>query len=160
MLAGGSIDYFSVDGEVLVHVLRVDIRVYGGNSVIDLISGTIAPSWLNAQDIHTYTACETVIALECSSGVYFRDTAVFQVVIRSTVRTCREVLHLIDDAAGQCEVLREVVIEHHLRGTAERVERGTCLEVDYIWLICCERMPCLSDFEGCALTVFFTEVFP
>ena len=147
MLSGGSIDDFSVDGEVLVHVLRVDIRVYGGYSVIDLISGTIAPSWLDTQDIHTYTACETVIALECSSGVYFRDTAVFQVVVRSTVRTCREVLHLIDDTAGQCEVLREVIIEHNLWGTAERIERRTRLEVDYVRLVRCERMPCLSDFK-------------
>ena len=52
------------------------------------------------------------------------------------------------------------MVEHDLRCTAERIERRTCLQINYIRLVSSDRMPCLADFQRSALLAVLAESVP
>ena len=57
-------------------------------------------------------------------------------------------------------MLGEVIVEHDLRSTAERIERCTCLKVNDIRLVCSNRMPCLAHLERGTLLLSFSQAVP
>ena len=142
MLAGLGEDGLHLCGEQSVLVMGEDERGDGGDAVGDLDGAVVVP-WLDREHVHSGPE-EEIVVLVVQAEVDLRGAAVLDVVGGGAVRACRIVLHLPDGRSREGERVVESVVKFHLRSTAERSERRSCVEGEHVRHVSGHRMPGLA----------------
>ena len=160
--------------EHLALVLEIEIWGQGGNPVgnlynhiyrtriISFKSCSSQSSRLDAQKVGSYAGEEAVVALEGESKIHLRNTGILDIVSCLSIRSLGKILHLPESGSREHHVLAEGCVREDLRGTAEGIERSTCLKAEDVRLVGSHRMPGLSDLHchGNRSAVLHLHVIP